>query len=284
MSSDRVTIEVESNIGEDGPLTVMDTLDQFRDAFELLTAAIAQESGGEKIKWRLERLSKSSPATVTAVAYSRDPDIAVTQLLQNGKQRFSRDMAALREGEKVASWLQDRASTAKSLLNRNLNGIGQTAFDLEGGLPRTVFVEKSARRSLEALKRAELSLVEEDKSRSEYGTLDAHVTEPKTWNGRPAVYVKDRLSGRIVPCVLSDELANRAGKAHSWLDAWNGQRVRVQGRLFYDRSGLLSRVQATDLKDVSPSEVDLEALREINILDGRSPTQHLDGLWGHKDD
>lgn len=68
MATERVTVTVESNIGEDGPLTVMDTLDQFKDAFELLTAAIAQEPGGEKIKWRLERLSKNSPATVSAVA------------------------------------------------------------------------------------------------------------------------------------------------------------------------------------------------------------------------
>lgn len=48
MVTERVTMTVESNIGEDGPLTVMDTLDQFKDAFELLSAAISQEPGGKK--------------------------------------------------------------------------------------------------------------------------------------------------------------------------------------------------------------------------------------------
>ena len=36
MGGERVTIQVESNIGEDGPLTVADALHQFMDAFELL--------------------------------------------------------------------------------------------------------------------------------------------------------------------------------------------------------------------------------------------------------
>ncbi|GGE32118.1 hypothetical protein GCM10011367_03240 [Marinicauda pacifica] len=282
MSSDRITIQVESNIGEDGPLTVTDTLDQFRDAFELLTVAIAQEAGGEKIKWRLESLSKNSPATVTGVGYSPDPEVPVIPLMQTGKQRFSRDMAALREG-KVAPWIQERASTAKSLFKRNLNGIGRTVFDFDDDLPRTVFIEKFARSSLEALNRVEALLVE-DRSHSEHGALDGHVTETKTWNGRPAVYVKDRLTGRLVPCVLSDELANKVGSAHSWSDAWNGQRVRVRGRLFYDKSGVISRIQATDLQDVTSSPVDFKALRKINILEGRSPTQHLDEIWGYNDD
>lgn len=61
MELERVTITIESNIGKDGPLTVTDTLNQFKDAFELLAAAISQESGGDKIKWRLEQLSKNSP-------------------------------------------------------------------------------------------------------------------------------------------------------------------------------------------------------------------------------
>lgn len=283
MSSERITIRVESNIGEDGPLTVMDALDQFRDAFHLFVAAVAQEDGGDQIKWRLEHLSKNSPASLTAAAYSQDPAVLVVPLMQRGKHRFSNDMAALRDGE-VAPWLQERSAMAKSLFKRNLNGIGKTAFDFEDDLPRTVLVERSARTSLEALERAERSLVAADKSHSEYGTLDAYVTEAKTWNSRPAVYVKDRLSGRIIPCVLSDDLAEKAGREHSWSDAWNGQRVRIRGRLFYDKAGEINRVLATELKSISPHSVDLKAIREIDILGGKSPTQHLDELWGYAND
>lgn len=283
MATERVTIQVESNIGEDGPLTVMDTLDQFKDAFELLSAAIAQEAGGEKVKWRLERLSKNSPATVTAVAYSPDPAVVVAPLLHRGKQRFARDMTALREGV-VAPWLKDKAPTAKALLKRNLNGVGRTAFGFEDDAPMAVLVEKSARASLKAIERSEAQADDVDLSRSEFGTVDAHVSEVKTWNCKPAIYLKDRLSGKVIPCVLSDELAAKEGGQHSLADVWREQRVRVRGQIFYDKSGELSRVNAVELKDVSPKPVDFTALRSADILEGKSPTEHLDDLWGYADD
>lgn len=284
MANERVTIEVESNIGEDGPLTVMDTLDQFKDAFELLSAAIAAETGGEKIKWRLEKLSKNSPAKVTAVAYSPDPKVVVAPLVYHGKRRFRRDMSALREGT-VSPWLRSKAGTAKAFMRRNLNGIGRTAFDFEEeGEPLSVVVEKTARKSLRALEADEGIGELADKSRSEFGTIDAHVTEAKTWNGKPAIYLKDRVSGSVFPCILSDDLAESAGGSHGWNDIWSGQRVRVKGQIFYDRTGAVSRVRAIDLHDVKPKPVDFASLRRINILDGKSPTEHLDELWGYADE
>ncbi|MBX9643226.1 MAG: hypothetical protein K2W91_03885, partial [Novosphingobium sp.] len=175
MTTERVTIQVESNIGEDGPLTVMDTLDQFKDAFELLTAAISQEPGGEKIRWRLEHLSKNSPATVTAVAFTDDPEIVAGPLVHRGKQRFSRDMTALRETGVVSPWLRQKSSVAKQFLRRNLNGVGKTAFVLEDDAPQTILVERSARASLKSIERAEAASETEDKSHSEFGMIDAHV-------------------------------------------------------------------------------------------------------------
>lgn len=283
MTAERVTITVESDTGEDGPLTVMDTLDQFRDAFELLNAAIAQEPGGEKIRWRLERLSKNSPATVTAVAYCDDPSIVAGPLVHRGKQRFSRDMDALREGGAVSPWLRHKSVVAKQFMRRNLNGVGKTAIILEEDAPQTVLVERSARASLKAIERAEAASETEDKSHSEFGVIDAHVARTDTYHGKPALYIKDRLSGSLVPCILSDELAAKEGPAHSWTDAWTGKRIRVTGRIFYDRDGKISRVSAVDMEDVTPSEVNLKEMREINILDGKSPVEYIDSLWGHYD-
>lgn len=284
MATERVTITVESNIGEDGPLTVMDTLDQFKDAFELLTAAISQEPGGEKIRWRLERLSKNSPATVTAVAYSDDPEVVAGPLVHRGKQRFSRDMTALRKGGEVSPWLRQKSAVAKQFLRRNLNGIGKTAIGLEEDAPQTVLVEHSARASLKTFERAEAAVETEDRSHSEFGVVDAHVGRTDTYHGKPALYIKDRLSGSLVPCVLSDELAAKEGPSHSWTDAWTGKRIRVKGRIYYDKEGKISRVSAVDMEDVSPRDVNLKELREIDLLGGKSPVEHLDELWGYSDD
>ena len=284
MTTERVTIQVESNIGEDGPLTVMDTLDQFKDAFELLTAAISQEPGGEKIRWRLERLTKNSPATVTAVAFSDDPDVVAGPLVHRGKQRFSRDMTALREGGDVSPWLRQKSFVAKQFLRRNLNGVGKTTIVLEDDAPQTILVERSARASLKSIERAEAAAETEDKSHSEFGVVDAHVGRTDTYHGKPALYIKDRLSGSLVPCVLSDELAAKEGPAHSWTDAWTGKRIRVKGRIYYDKDGKIARISAVNMEDVSPRDVSLGEIREIDLLGGKSPVEHLDELWGYSDD
>lgn len=283
MANERVTIQVESNIGEDGPLTVMDTLHQFMDGFELLSAAISQEPGGEKVKWRLVSLSKNSPATATAEAFSADPAVPVGPLVHRGKIRFARGLASLSDGE-VSPWIEHHCKLAKSMFARNLNGVGRTVFDLDDGSPRTVVVEKIARRAIQAIETHESKKVGADLSRSEFGTIDAHVAETRTWNGRPALYVKDRLSGKTFPCVLSDALAEKVGPTHSWTDAWSGRRVRIQGEIFYDRDGAISRVAARNIIDVNPEPVDLADLRNINLLDGRTPQEHIDRLWGYSDD
>lgn len=283
MAAERVTIQVESNIGEDGPLTVMDTLHQFMDAFDLLTAAIAQEPGGEKVKWRLESLTKNSPATAVAVAYSTDPHIVVAPLVHRGKKRFSSGMAGLADGE-VAPWLVDSAHLAKSLFKRNLNGVGRTIFDLEDDAPRAVLVERVARRGIKAIERHEAEHEEIDRSRSEYGTIDGYVAEAKTYHGKPAIYVKEALSGRAIPCVLSERLANEAGSTHSWLDTWSGKRVRIKGELFFDRGGVITRVAAIGLTDVNPQPVSFQALRSIDLLEGATPAKHIERLWGYDND
>lgn len=283
MAGERVTIQVESNIGEDGPLTVMDTLHQFMDGFELLTAAIAQEPGGETVKWRLVHMSKNSPATAVAEAFTTDPSLAIGPLVYRGKRRFAEGMAALAEGQ-VVPWLEGQADLAKSLFKRNLNGVGRTVFDLEGDAPRAVVVEKVARQGLRAFAEAELAKEAIDRSRSEFGTVDAHVAEAKTWNGRPALYVRDRISGKVFPCVLSNKLAEQVGPTHSWLDAWSGKRVRIKGEIFYDKAGTISRVSASNVTDVNPTPVSVSELKRIDLLNGRSPTEHVDRLWGYADE
>lgn len=285
MTTERVTIEVESNIGEDGPLTVSDTLHQFMDAFELLGAAIAEEAGGATIKWRLISMSKNSPAKTTAEAYSPDPALLVGPLLYRGKRRFADGMSALADG-RVEPWVERNANVAKSFFARNLNGVGRTTFDLEEDAPRTVVVEKHARKSLAAIEQHEAAqaVAAEDRSRSERGTIDARVSEATTWHGHPALYVKERLSGRRIPCVLSESAAKDAGPTHSWADAWGGKRVRIKGQIFYDRAGAISRISALSVQDVNPTPVNLAELRQIGITAGKAPAEHLNDYWGYSDD
>lgn len=284
MDDCRVTIEVESNIGGDGPLTVNDALQQFLDAFEMLSAAAAQEQDGKKIKWRLISMSKNSPARATAEAYSDDPSIPLHAVMFRAKVRAQEGLSELVNGN-VVPWVGASAQSAKSLFKRNLNGIGRTIFDFGETAPRAYIVEKLARSGLRAIERFEANREQlDDKSHSEFGSIDAHVSEAKTWKGQPALYVRERLSNKVVPCVLSDSAAAVAGPSHSWSDAWSGKRVRIKGQIFYDKNGSISRVNASAVTDVLVTAADLSALRTIDILQGATPTKHLDELWGYADE
>jgi hypothetical protein len=150
--------------------------------------------------------------------------------------------------------------------------------------PQTILVERSARASLKTLERAEAAVETEDRSHSEHGTIDAHVVNTATWFGKPALQIKERLSGKVIYCVLSEDLAAREGPSHSWADAWAGKRIRVAGTIIYDKDGKISRVGAVEMKDVSPRAVDLNELRQIDLLEGKSPVEHLDKLWGYSND
>jgi hypothetical protein len=281
MQSDRVVVQVESNFGEDGPLTVADALHQFSDAFDLLAAAIAEEPGGDKIRWRLEELSKNSPATAVGVAFSDDPEISLAPLVMRGKQLLSRSLEELTQGV-FGPWLEKRVTVVSSLLQRNLSGVGKTVIDLGGNVDRVVIVERVARRALETIERYQ-AITDIDKARSEYGSIDAYVSEARRYHGKPAIYVKDRLTQRLIPCILSDELAEDVGRTHSWQDAWSGKRVSIKGHLFYDRSGVLSRISATGLSDIVSREVEFQKLRGTDFLSGKTPSEHLSEFWGDDD-
>jgi hypothetical protein len=284
MDDCRVTIEVESSIGGDGPLTVNDALHQFLDAFEMLSAAAAQEQDGKGIKWRLISMSKNSPARATAEAYSDDPSIPLPAVVYRTKVRVQDGLSELANGN-VVPWVEASAHTAKAFFKRNLNGIGRTVFDFGDAAPRAFVVEKSARSGLRAIESFEAGRKQsEDKSHSEFGSIDAHVSEAKTWNGQPALYVRERLSNKVVPCVLNDKAAAVAGPSHSWSDAWSGKRVRIKGQIFYDKSGSISRVMANAVTDVAASLPVLRDLRDIDILQGLTPVQHIDRFWGYADD
>jgi hypothetical protein len=285
MAGERITVQVESNIGEEGPLTVMDALHQFMDAFELLGAAIGAEAGNTKIKWRLVALSKSSPATAVAEAFSVEDGVELAGAVHRGVEQFHAGLEALEEGE-VSDWLKPNLYVAKQFYQRNLNGIGKTVVAANDSSPRSIVVEKVARKSLAAIEayEAEQRQHQDDKSRSEWGSVDGHVTRAATWYGKPALYIRERLSNSEIPCVLTDEAAAEVGPTHSWSDAWRGSRVRARGQVFYDVAGKVTRVAAHSIKDVSSKEVNLQALRGIDILRGQSPAEHLRNLWGYPDE
>jgi hypothetical protein len=83
-------------------------------------------------------------------------------------------------------------------------------------------------------------------------------------------------------CVLTPALAQELGPEHQWSEAWEGQSLRIGGKLAYGADGKLKRINASFHEAIEWSDVSLLDLKRLDITDGRTVQQHLDEFWGEK--
>ena len=284
MPSELVTVTVESSLGGDGPLTVEDGLGQVLDLFDLLNIASAHFS--QRVGWALVSVSKQSPLTATAEAFSTDGEMPLGDAARYVTYQVSEALSNIVEGGSIPVWMGFNArSKIKSLFRRNLNGIGLTKVSFgEEGSP-SVIVERSARVGLAVLEQLEAtaSLIAADFSHSALGSTEGVIEGLATYRGKAAVRLREPIAGIRVPCVLSDELARDVGNKRRWNEVWTGRRVRAIGRLFYKRDGSLGRVLASNLVTVEATPPrDRAELPDIST--SISPSAYLGAIWTDEDE
>lgn len=283
MPPERVTITIRPSTSDEGPLTVEDGMRQILDFFELLRI-LQGDNEGSVVQWRLVRVRKESPLEATAEAFATVPGVAAEVIARHAKTRAAHSLRALAEGKEVQG-LEPRArAKAQSLMERNLNGIGETIYGLTG--EPIAIVERHARAALRAIRQTELTeqAAAPDLQRKEIGSIEGSLAEITSWRGQPAVRVRERLSGKEVMCVLSQELASRTGPGHAWLEAWEGRRVLVMGEISYAKDGLPARVDAEDLKEIDAPVVNYQDIADPSFTNGLSPEEHIRRLWSDEHD
>jgi hypothetical protein len=287
MSPERVTITIRPNTGDDGPISVSDALRQVLDFFDLLT--IAQGEGdGEVVSWRLVRISKSSPTMATGEAHATMTGVVPDIVARRGKGRVSDALEMLTAGNPPPDWLEGMAlSKMRSLLQRNLNGVGRTDIDYErpNAVP-TIIVEKTARAALVAIEKSQLEkrAISEDLSRTEIGSIEGTVAGVGQHHGRPAIDVREALRGETITCVLSDDAARDLRDTHNWGEVWEGRRVIVSGEIVYKKSGALSRMNNARMALIEAGPINYDEIARPGILNGMTPRAYLDAFWGEDDD
>lgn len=285
MPPERVTITIRPSTGDDGTLSVSDGLRQVLDFFDLLTAAQGGPDG-DVVQWRLVHISKSSPLSATAEAYATMTGVAPEIVARRGKTRVADALNAITSGRQPDEWLDDMALVkTRSILERNLNGIGRTDIDFDRpNLPPTIIVERAARTALVVLERTliEKRAIEEDLSRSEMGSLEGTVAGIANFRGRAAVQIREALRGNVVTCVLSDAAVSRLGTTHNWREVWEGRRVLVTGEIIYKKDGNPSRINSATVEPIDVRELNYDEITRPGILGGLTPRQYLD-LTGDDD-
>ncbi len=105
---------------------------------------------------------------------------------------------------------------------------------------------------MKALKHIDLLAAEEAASReeltrAEYGSVEGAVVSLKPYYGKPAVMIRERLSGEEVPCVLSQGDEKCVGEKRKWWDVWSNRRVLITGKLHFNKFGQLKKIDAVDV-------------------------------------
>lgn len=286
MAPERVTITIRPSTGDDGVLSVSDGLRQVLDVFDLLMLAQGGPDGNV-VQWRLVTISKSSPLTATGEAYATVTGVAPEIVARRGKERMGEVFGSLTAGAEPPEWLEGIALTkARSVLERNLNGIGRTDVDYERpDRPPTIIVERTARAGLVAIEKMELAKREasEDLSRTEIGSIEGTVAGVTTHYGKPAIDVRESLSGDIIRCTLADDAADALRSTHTWGEAWEGQRVLVSGEIVYKKDGAISRVNNGRAELIVARTVNHDEVARPGFLGGLTPRAYLDAVWEDDD-
>ena len=265
-------------------LTAPDALRQVLDIVDLLSKAEANQDFEEKIVWRLLSASANSPFAVELVATATAPDISIALQALRVKQIVREAVSSLLEtGGHAAEWMDNTAHrTIKNILNRNMNGIGRTDIDFKTSDDPVIIVHASAKRALLALERSEIdsALSEEDLTHVEYGAVEGEVIATGLHHSRPSIFLRERLTGERVVCVLATEIAEKIGPEHSWLEVWTGRRTLVFGAVYYDQEGVIRRINAENIETFVVPDVAFDDIRDPDFTGGLSPADFLNHAWG----
>mgnify|MGYP006919320046 CR=1 FL=1 len=263
-------------------LTVSDAMRQVLDLIAALENTESRTASSRQIVWRLTEAHTSSPPfTVVAEAFSTSPELSVESEASRVANLFSSGLKELLDGHDP-TWIDDEAAAPlKRVFNRNVNGIGRTQIVVDGNEPFNI-VPNNTRAAIAILEHREIneSVLTTDYSRTEYGAVEVEVYGITRWNDKPALMVRERLSQDRVTCVLSQELAEKLGPHHLWSEAWEGNRLQVGGALHYGRDGELKRIDANSAEVKVWTDVTMAEIQSIDILQGRSVSEHLHLLRG----
>ena len=283
-TSNKVRVVVYPSGGSDDALTVKDAMEQVLDYFALLTKADARLPGSNvQVVWRLESASTNSPFTVEARPISSDPEVPIERRAVNAAQALHVGLNQLVRGEGKPIWFdQDAEKVMRRILGRQINGVSRTDFIASEASGPVVLDARLARKAnvFLDLKAAEEASKLEDLSRKEHGSIEGQAIGLSTHYAKPALVIRERLSGREVKCVLPASQADEIGAQHQWKDVWGNQRVVVTGVCHFDKTGDLVRIEADSVVKVGGRDVPLSEFQDANFSDGLSPQEHLDLLWG----
>jgi len=274
----RMVVRVDAPRAHPDRLTVRDAFEHVLDLFDL---ALYGESDPEhKVEWRLVTASMQSPLTVVAEAVSVVPGIDIEAIAVKQSAEFVRNYDQLKRGHVPKTWSSGIARTkARNVAVRNRKGIGRTSIQLarpDAPTEQIDVTEEDAQVAVHAL--AEAAVDAQVRGKEQIGSLEGKLTHVGTYYGQPAIALLERKSHNEIWCTVPDEFRDQIATEANFLDIWSGRRVRVRGRIVYDRSGGISRVYASEIHRIESTPVKVEAIQDAKFTDGMTVAEYLEKL------
>ena len=277
----RIKVSIKARGDTDSP-TVEDLLDQLRDYFEILKGveeALA-EDGTSAIQWRIVGATTNSPIEFTAEASAKHFAVNIDQRAELATRFTANGLQLLKvRGERPQYFTDKVMLRAEKFFERVTNGLDETKIVYEGdrNLPELDITPRVARAAAANVRAA---LKPPDKPYKEIGSVEG---TPRTIGrdgfGRLVMWLKERLTGEEVKCLLTGEAEDELGE-HQIKEIWKSRRLRVFGTLHYKGRGKLNQVDGVKVKFFRDQSdlPDIEDILDENFTGGLSSEEYLKRL------
>jgi hypothetical protein len=242
-----ITIRISGRgAGTDAP-SADDLLDQVRDYLEILRgveAAVA-EDGQNAIDWRVVDAHKNSPLALQFAPFPRQYAVNIDHRVEIVARRTAEGLKALQERPERPPYFTDKVvARVERVCARVTNGLDLSEVSFGEGLPTAVVTAATARA---AARNALLILKPTDRPYKEAGSVEG-ISQgvQKDGYGRHLLYIKSRVSGEEVKCILRGA-AEQKVEERRIADILRGCRVLVSGTIEYRSLGSIFQVIATDV-------------------------------------
>lgn len=276
--TERLTITVEPTLAQGEHPPAADALRQLLDLISMLESASEPDI---QLEWRLVAISHNSPLTATVQAFGDyetglDVDIVARRAIARTTEALT---ATLSTGERPPWFSGERL---EGMLSRHLSVIGKTHIIANNNDPAIVIAERNARIAIEKIRGLEIAAKqrEDDFSGTELGSVEGYISMARLHRGRPSVIVADRISGRNITCIISDDLAAQVGGVHNLQDIWSHKRIIVGGLLKRDRAGDVVLVVAERLESVISEPLHLPDVQDRSFTGGMASSEYLAKIRG----
>ena len=269
------------NAETDAP-TVDDLVNQIGDYVSIMHAveeALADD-GTSEIEWRVTNAKKNSPLELEIMPFPRQHGVDIEQRVHKVKEYTASGLALLAANAERPSFFNDPVleKVERSLFQRVTNGLSLTKVDYGPEIQSTIEITPSIARA--AVSHISAVRVPKEKPYRELGSAEGFLKGiDRDGFGRAIVYVKLRLNGEIVKCLVSEEAESEVER-HQIGDVWKNRRVRVAGTVYYKSLGRISKIDADVVqflrrRDELPSSSDI-----INkdFTGGLASTEYLEKL------